>query len=626
MSKKVRFSALIILDGFGYTKTLYGNAIRGKIITEKGLFEQAENIEDKSGKYNRPLSEAEKKEALERQKIAQEQQKMYEEDKNNTTLTDEERKERSEKRLIAYADKFGIPYIRSLKGRYEWGLLDASGLDVGLPAGQMGNSEVGHLNIGAGRVIYQDITRISKSIQDGDFFKNEVLLKAMENAKQPGKKLHLMGLLGEGGVHSHIEHLYALLEFAKQQDVPEVLVHCFLDGRDLPPTSAATIIKNLEKKLKEIGKGRIASVVGRYYAMDRDNNWDRLKRAYDLLTYGGGIACDNTVVEKKAPVNNYANYAYGVHEEEKSPIEREILKNYARGVYDEFMLPIAITEPVPENPAFKRPICIVGQGDSVIFYNFRSDRAKELTRAFTDKNFSTEDGFFDRVTGYLNPFFVCFTNYDNSLKNVEIAFKQQTYKNTLGEYLSANGLTQLRIAETEKYAHVTNFFNGGVKEPNEGEDRVLIPSPKVKTYDLQPEMSAPEVADRAVELILSKKYDAVILNFANCDMVGHTGKIKAAVQAVGVVDECVKKVVTAVLKVGGTAIVTADHGNVDKMMELDGSPFTAHTTNPVPVIVVDNHKVREIRKTGKLCDLAPTMLQLMGLPVPDEMTGKSLLK
>ncbi|MDR2634817.1 MAG: 2,3-bisphosphoglycerate-independent phosphoglycerate mutase [Clostridiales bacterium] len=523
MGKKTRFSAMIILDGFGYSKATDGNAIR----------------------------------------------------------------------------KQGIPNIRALKERYPHSLLGASGMDVGLPDGQMGNSEVGHLNIGAGRIVYQDFTRISKSITDGDFFTNEVFLRAVENAKRPGKKLHLIGLLGPGGVHSHIDHLYALLKLAKDREVPEVYVHCFLDGRDLPPCSASAIIGELEKKMKEIGTGKIASVVGRYYAMDRDNRWDRVKRAYDLLTYGNGIS-------------------------ETSAVEA-VLKSYMNNVSDEFVLPTVIVSPetVPglEKP-FNKPIGVVGAEDSIIFYNFRPDRAREITRAFTEESF---DGF-ERFTGYLKPVYVCLTRYDDTFSNVEVAFKPQSLKNTLGEYIASQGLKQLRIAETEKYAHVTFFFNGGSEIPNEGETREMINSPKVATYDLKPSMSAYEVTERAVELILSKEFDAVILNFANCDMVGHTGSMNAAVQAVGVVDECVKKVITAVQKVGGTAIITADHGNADKMTDIDGSIFTAHSTNPVPVIVVDTHKKREIRDGGKLCDLAPTMLELMGLPVPPEMSGKSLLK
>lgn len=481
----------------------------------------------------------------------------------------------------------GTPNIDRLAAKYPHTLLSASGLAVGLPEGQMGNSEVGHLNMGAGRVVYQDLTHISKEISDGGFFRNEVLLNAMHAARDGGKKLHLMGLLGPGGVHSHIEHLFALLEMAKRENVKKVYVHCFMDGRDLPPTSGAGYVRELEDFIKRNGVGKIASVCGRYYAMDRDNRWERVSKAYDMLTLGEG------------------NYACGAAE--------AVEESYRGGVTDEFVLPTVIAEN-------GRPVATVDRGDSIIFYNFRPDRARELTRALSQKDF---DGF-ERKTGYLAPVYVCFTRYDDTFDNVEIAFKPRVLVNTLGEYLAKCGKTQLRIAETEKYAHVTFFFNGGVETPNKGEDRVLIPSPKVATYDLKPEMSAYEVKDKAVELIKSGKYDVMILNFANCDMVGHTGVFAAAEAAVKAVDDCVGQVVDAVLSVGGEALLTADHGNADHMFDEDGNPFTAHTTNPVPLVLIGNAD-KKLADGGRLCDIAPTMLELMGLPQPAEMTGRSLL-
>ena len=468
--------------------------------------------------------------------------------------------------------------------------LGASGLDVGLPDGQMGNSEVGHLNMGAGRIIYQDLTRITKEIQDGDFFKNEELLKAVENAKNNDKALHIFGLLSEGGVHSHITHLYALLELAKQHGLEKVYVHAFMDGRDVPPKSGAGYVSTLQDKIKEIGVGKISTITGRYYAMDRDTNWDREKLAYDSLTIGKGKLFDDPV--------------------------KAIEASYSDGVTDEFILPINITEN-------GKPFGLVEQGDSIIFFNFRPDRAREITRAFSEKEFD----FFKRETGFLNPYYVCFTVYDASFTNVHIAFKKQEIKNTLGEYLAHKGYTQLRIAETEKYAHVTFFFNGGKEAPEKNEIRDLIASPKVATYDLKPEMSALKVTEKYLEELDSGKFDVMILNFANCDMVGHTGVMEAAERAVATVESCVNILVQAVLAKGGSILLTADHGNADVMVAKDGSPFTAHTTNPVPfVLISEQFKNVQLREKGILADIAPTFLQVMGEEIPAEMTGKSLIK
>ncbi|MBD5632209.1 MAG: 2,3-bisphosphoglycerate-independent phosphoglycerate mutase [Clostridia bacterium] len=473
--------------------------------------------------------------------------------------------------------------------------LGASGLSVGLPDGQMGNSEVGHLNMGAGRIVYQDLTKITKAIVDGDFFENPALIKAMDGAKKGGKKLHLYGLLSDGGVHSHITHVYALLKMAKQRGLKEVYVHCFMDGRDVSPTSGAGFIRDLQTEMKNIGIGKIASVCGRYYAMDRDNNWDRIEKAYDMLTLGEGEKCTDPV--------------------------KAVEESYKQGVTDEFIKPIKVTH-------CGKPVGILEKGDSVICFNFRPDRARQITRAVSQENFVVPKGeAFERKTGYLNPTYVCFTVYDAEFKGLDIAFPKTSLDNTLGEYLAKIGKTQLRIAETEKYAHVTFFFNGGVEAPNEGEQRDLIPSPKVATYDLQPEMSAYLVTDKVLEELDSGKFDVMILNFANCDMVGHTGVIPAAVKAVGTVDECVKKVTDKILEMGGAAIVTADHGNADRLLSEDGSPFTAHTTNPVPVVLVsEKFKGAKLRDDGILADLAPTLLQVMGVDIPKEMTGKSLIK
>lgn len=489
----------------------------------------------------------------------------------------------------------GSKYVNEYRAEYPSATLGASGRAVGLPDGQMGNSEVGHLNMGAGRIVYQDLTKITKEIEDGEFFQNPALLKAMENAAKNGKKLHLWGLLSDGGVHSHITHLFALLEMAKRHGVPQTYVHAFLDGRDTPPTSAVHYVQQLLDEMKKLGYGKLASLSGRYYAMDRDNNWDRIEKAYDMLTLGTGIQAEDPIAALHA--------------------------SYDAGVTDEFVLPTNITEN-------GKPIALVEAGDSVIFFNFRPDRAREITRAFSQDPFVVPKGTaFERKTGFLHPVYVCFTVYDAEYKNVEIAFPKQTMKNTLGEYLASLGKKQLRIAETEKYAHVTFFFNGGVEAPNAGEERVLINSPKVATYDLQPEMSAPEVTERAIQELKTGEYDAMILNFANCDMVGHTGVIPAAVKAVHTVDECVKKVVDQILSMGGSVLLTADHGNADKMLETDGEPFTAHTTNPVPVVLIsETYKNAKLRKDGILADLAPTLLEVMGLPIPAEMTGKSLIE
>ena len=465
-------------------------------------------------------------------------------------------------------------------------IVHASGMDVGLPEGQMGNSEVGHTNIGAGRIVYQELTRITKSINDGDFFENPVLCAAMENCKKNGTALHLMGLLSSGGVHSHNTHLYGLLDMAKRNGISKVYVHAFLDGRDVPPSSAADFAEELVAKIREIGVGDIATVIGRYYAMDRDNRWERVEKAYNAMVLGEGNKCGSAVTAIKSSYND--------------------------DVTDEFVIPTVIERD-------GSPVGTIGENDSVVFFNFRPDRAREITRTIVDPDFSG----FER--NFFKTFFVCMTQYDASMPNVEVAFKPETLINTFGEYVSKKGMTQLRIAETEKYAHVTFFFNGGVEEVYEGEDRVLVNSPKVATYDLQPEMSAPEVCEKVVERIKSGEYDLIVLNYANCDMVGHTGVFDAAVKAVETVDTCVGKTVDAILEMGGVALITADHGNADQMVDYDTrSPFTAHTTNVVPLVLVgaDDKKL----KNGRLADLAPTMLDLMGLDKPEEMTGESLLE
>ncbi len=466
--------------------------------------------------------------------------------------------------------------------------IGASGMDVGLPDGQMGNSEVGHTNIGAGRVVYQELTRITKSIADGDFFENRAFLDAVENCKKNDSALHLMGLLSDGGVHSHIDHLYGLVELAKRHGLSRVYIHALLDGRDVPPASAADYIEACEARLREIGVGKIATVMGRFYGMDRDNRWERVGKAYAALVLGEGVQTDNAA---KAVRASY-----------------ETIDGDGKHLTDEFVLPtvVAGTERIKD-------------GDSVIFFNFRPDRAREITRTLVDPDFTG----FERIGGQKKVFFVCMTQYDATMPNVEVAFKPQTLTNTLGEYLSNKGLTQLRIAETEKYAHVTFFFNGGQEVMFQGEDRILVASPKVATYDLKPEMSAFEVCDKVCEAIESGKYDVVILNFANCDMVGHTGVFEAAVKAVEAVDTCVGRVADSTLKMGGVMLLTADHGNADQMLDTDGEPFTAHTTNPVPFAVIG--KQCALRAGGRLCDISPTILDLLGLAQPPEMDGKTLL-
>ena len=459
--------------------------------------------------------------------------------------------------------------------------LSASGLDVGLPEGQMGNSEVGHTNIGAGRVVFQDLPRISRDIETGDFFRNPVLLDAMESCREWGTALHLMGLLSDGGVHSHITHLFALLKMARDQGLSRVYVHCFLDGRDVSPTSGTGYLRQLRDECARLGVGQIATVCGRYYAMDRDKRWERVQRAYDAIALG------------RAPL-------------ERDPVAA-VERSYAAGVTDEFVEPVVCAEG-----------CRLHENDSVIFFSFRPDRARELTRALVDEDFTEVE----RRRGFIPVTFVCATEYDAAMPNVAVAYPHQELKNTFGEYISQLGLTQLRIAETEKYAHVTFFFNGGVEQVFPGEDRCLIPSPKVATYDLQPEMSAYEVTEEAVRRIESGAYDVIILNFANCDMVGHTGVYAAACKAVTTVDECVGRVTDATSRMGGITLITADHGNAEQMTEPDGTPFTAHTTSPVPLYIVGaDVKLRD----GRLADIAPTMLDLMGLEKPAEMDGKTLI-
>ncbi|MGN0170725.1 MAG: 2,3-bisphosphoglycerate-independent phosphoglycerate mutase [Lachnospiraceae bacterium] len=466
---------------------------------------------------------------------------------------------------------------------------NASGLAVGLPDGQMGNSEVGHMNIGAGRIIYQDLTRITKAIEDGDFFTNPVLLKAMENCREHKSDLHLWGLLSDGGVHSHLTHLYGLLRMAKQQNVERVFVHAFLDGRDTPPASGKGYIEELQKEMEKIGVGKIASISGRYYAMDRDNNWDRVKMAYDSLVSGVGVQATDAV--------------------------KAMEDSYAKEVTDEFVLPTVIVDEEG------KPLSTVKENDSVIFFNFRPDRARELTRAFCDPQFAGFERKFMKLT------YVCFKDYDETIPNKLIAFEKEVIKNTLGEYLAAQGKKQLRLAETEKYAHVTFFFNGGVEEPNVDETRLLVNSPKdVATYDEKPEMSAPEVGMDLVEAIKSEKYDVIIINFANPDMVGHTGVIQAAIQAVERVDSLVGDAVKAVKEEDGVMLICADHGNAEKMIDYEtGKPHTAHTTNQVPFILVNAEDGLGLREGGCLADIAPTLLELMELEQPKEMTGKSLL-
>lgn len=461
--------------------------------------------------------------------------------------------------------------------------IGASGMDVGLPDGQMGNSEVGHTNIGAGRIVYQELTRITKTINEDKLKDNEAIVSAMDKALENGTALHLMGLLSDGGVHSHNTHLYGILELAKKKGLEKVYIHAFLDGRDVPPSSAADFVQACVDKTEEIGVGKIATVMGRYYAMDRDNRWERVEKAYAAMVYGEGV-------EAECPVCAVKN-------------------SYKEDVTDEFVVPSVVKGGATIQP-----------NDSVIFFNFRPDRAREITRTLVDPDF---DGF-ERKKGFFPVNFVCMTQYDATMPNVDVAFKPQVLTNTLGEYISDKGMAQLRIAETEKYAHVTFFFNGGVEKQYPGEDRILVKSPAVATYDLQPEMSAYEVTDKLVPAIKSGKYDMIILNFANCDMVGHTGVFEAAVKAVEAVDECVGRVVDAIREMDGVALITADHGNADKMVDDDGEPFTAHTTNPVPFCVIGYDC--ELKDGGRLADIAPTMLQILGLPQPEEMDGTSLIK
>ena len=478
------------------------------------------------------------------------------------------------------------PNIDKLMKKYQTTEIYTSGLQVGLPEGQMGNSEVGHTNIGAGRIVYQELTKITKSIEDGDFFTISEFTDAIENCKKYNSKLHIMGLVSDGGVHSHIRHLYGLLEMAKRRDFENVYVHCFLDGRDTTPASAEGYLLQLEEKMKEKQIGKIASICGRYYAMDRDKRWERVKKCYDALVKGEG---------QKAPSATIA-----------------IENSYQKEVFDEFVEPTVICNG-------EKPIATIKEHDSVIFFNFRPDRAREITRTLVDKDFNEFE------TEKNDIYFVCFTNYDETMPNVKIAFKKEPLINTFGEVLSKNGLTQLRIAETEKYAHVTFFFNGGEEKQYPGEDRILVPSPKVATYDLQPEMSANEVTENVVNAIESNKYNAIILNYANPDMVGHTGNLPATIKAVEAIDKCIEKVVDAILKQHGTLIITADHGNCEQMIDYKtGEPHTAHTTNPVPLILVTENKDLKI-KSGKLADLAPTMLEILNIEKPKEMTGESIL-
>ena len=490
----------------------------------------------------------------------------------------------------------GTPNLDRLTAQYSHTSIGASGLDVGLPDGQMGNSEVGHTNIGAGRVVYQMLVKITKDIQDGVFFDNKAMLAAMENCKANNSALHLIGLVSPGGVHSHTEHLYGILEMAKRHGLEKVYVHCLLDGRDVPPDSGWEYVKNLVEKMKEISVGKVATVMGRLYAMDRDFAWERVEKAYNAIVCAEGIKADDPV---KAITDSY-----------------QVVDETGKHLTDEFVLPTVIDE----NGTVKA-------NDSVIFFNFRPDRAREITRAFVDPDFTG----FERRHGFFPLTYVCMTQYDATMPNVLVAYPPESLSMTMGEYLSKCGKTQLRIAETQKYAHVTFFFNGGEERTFPGEDRILVPSPsaeEVPTFDLKPEMSAYEVTEAVLPCINEDKYDVIILNFANCDMVGHTGVVEATKKAVKAVDECVGKVVDAIVAKGGKCIITADHGNADQMIDpVSGGAFTAHTTNPVPVIVVDPENPKQpLRETGRLCDLCPTMLELMKLPQPAEMTGESLLK
>ena len=495
--------------------------------------------------------------------------------------------ERKEKdgNAIALAN---TPVMDKLKKEFPYVEGQASGLFVGLPDGQMGNSEVGHMNMGAGRIVYQELTRITKAIEDGDFFENKALKEAVEHCKKENSALHFMGLVSSGGVHSHIGHIYGLLELAKREGLKKVYLHAFLDGRDTPPDSGKSFLMDVEKKMRELGVGEIATISGRYYAMDRDKNYDRVEKAYRAMVDGTG--------------------------EKASSVEEAIDASYAKKVYDEFVLPTVIEK--------DGAVHTVSDGDAMIFFNFRPDRAREICHAFCDDEFN----FFNRGPRK-KVFFVCFTDYDPTIPNKRVAFEKEEIHNTLGEVVSNLGKNQLRIAETEKYAHVTFFFNGGKEEPYKNEDRILVPSPKeVPTYDLKPEMSCYTVTEKLTEAIRSGKYDLVVANFANPDMVGHTGVLSAAIKAIEVVDECMGKVVDAVESMHGNLFILADHGNADIMIdEKTGEPYTAHTTNPVPFILVSEEK-HKLREGGCLADVAPTLLELMGIPQPKEMTGKSLLE
>ena len=479
------------------------------------------------------------------------------------------------------------PVMDGLLQRWPHTKLSASGLDVGLPDGQMGNSEVGHTNIGSGRVVFQDLPRITKAIEDGTFFENPVYAAALDNAAN-GKALHILGLLSDGGVHSHITHLYALLELAKRNGIKNVYVHGFMDGRDTAPDGGKEFISQLSDKMEELGVGQIASIMGRYYVMDRDNRWDRVEAAYNALVKGEG---------------NEAECA-----------KCAIAASYEDGKTDEFVVPTVVKKD-------GKPLATIKDGDSVICFNFRPDRAREITRCFCDDEFTGFDRGARKKVHY-----VCFTDYDVTIGNKYVAFKKEKITNTFGEFLAANNKTQARIAETEKYAHVTFFFNGGVEEPNKGEDRILVKSPKVATYDLQPEMSAPEVCDKLTDAIRSDKYDVIIINFANPDMVGHTGIESAVVKAIETVDTCVGKAVEALKEVDGTMFICADHGNAEQLIDYKtGEPFTAHTTNPVPFILVNYDDAYTLKEGGKLCDIVPTLIEIMGMEKPKEMTGESLL-
>ncbi len=481
----------------------------------------------------------------------------------------------------------GTPNLDALSERFPHTLIKASGMDVGLPNGQMGNSEVGHTNIGAGRVVYQDLTRITKSIMDGDFFENKALKSAMINAKD--KSLHILGLLSNGGVHSHIDHLKALIDMASKNGLKNVFVHAFTDGRDTDPQSAIDFVEEIESYMNKVGVGKIATISGRYYAMDRDKRWDRVEKAYDAIVYAKG---------------NYSESAM-----------KCIKDSYDAGINDEFIVPTIITDS-------GEPLTKLSSEDSVVFFNFRPDRAREITRAITDRKF---DGFERNI---IPTQFICMTTYDATMENVKVAYEPEDIVNTLGEYLSKNGKLQLRAAETEKYAHVTFFFNGGKEEPYDGEDRLLIASPKVATYDMKPEMSAYELLEQLLEKIDEDKYDFIAVNFANPDMVGHTGDMKATEKAIKTVDECVGKLFDKVLSKGGSGIITADHGNAELMIDLEtGRPITSHSTNPVPFIVVgEAFKDVKLLSDGKLSDIAPTVLDMMNMVQPEEITGHSLIK